>query len=45
MQESRHKHARDVCHGKRGTIHQGYREESGLADLLDHLRGICGSFW
>lgn len=27
MQESRHKLARDVCHGKRGTIHQAYREE------------------
>ncbi|WSN46573.1 Tn3 family transposase [Streptomyces sp. NBC_01296] len=26
MQESRHKPARDVCHGKRGTIHQAYRD-------------------
>lgn len=25
-QESRHKPARDVCHGKRGTIHQPYRD-------------------
>lgn len=26
VQESRHKLARDVCHGKRGTIHQAYRD-------------------
>ncbi|SER07884.1 Tn3 transposase DDE domain-containing protein [Streptomyces sp. yr375] len=26
MQESRHRLARDVCHGKRGTIHQAYRD-------------------
>lgn len=26
VQESRHRLARDVCHGKRGTIHQAYRE-------------------
>ncbi|GAA0418556.1 hypothetical protein GCM10010357_44880 [Streptomyces luteireticuli] len=24
VQESRHKPARDVCHGKRGTIHQAH---------------------
>jgi len=27
VQESRHKLARDVCHGKRGTIHQACRVE------------------
>ncbi len=32
VQESRHKLARDVCHGKRGTIHQAYRD--GMEDLL-----------
>ncbi|GGW71573.1 hypothetical protein FHS32_004185 [Streptomyces albaduncus] len=26
VQESRHKLARDVCHGRRGTIHQPYRD-------------------
>lgn len=26
VQESRYKPARDVCHGKRGTIHQAYRD-------------------
>ncbi|WSQ82048.1 transposase [Streptomyces sp. NBC_01213] len=26
VQESRHKLARDVCHGKRGTVHQAYRD-------------------
>ncbi|MEU9039015.1 Tn3 family transposase [Streptomyces sp. NPDC048352] len=31
VQESRHKLARDVCHGKRGTIHQAYRD--GMEDL------------
>jgi hypothetical protein len=30
VQESRHKLARDVCHGKRGTIHQAYRD--GMED-------------
>ncbi|WSC03464.1 transposase (plasmid) [Streptomyces scopuliridis] len=25
FQESRHKLARDICHGKKGTIHQPYR--------------------
>lgn len=30
LQESRHKLARDVCHGKRGTIHQAYRD--GMED-------------
>jgi TnpA family transposase len=32
VQESRHKPARDVCHGKRGTIHQAYRD--GMEDQL-----------
>jgi hypothetical protein len=32
VQESRHKLARDVCHGKRGTIHQAYRD--GMEDQL-----------
>ncbi len=35
MQESRHKPARDVCHGKRGTIHQAYRD--GTEDQLGAL--------
>ncbi len=30
VQESRHKLACDVCHGKRGTIHQAYRD--GMED-------------
>lgn len=32
MHESRHKLARDVCHGKRGTIHHAYRD--GMEDQL-----------
>ncbi len=32
---SRHKLARDVCHGKRGTIHQAYR--GGMEDQLGSL--------
>ncbi|WSU86688.1 transposase (plasmid) [Streptomyces globisporus] len=35
VQESRHKLARDVCHGKRGTIHQVYRD--GMEDQLGAL--------
>jgi hypothetical protein len=35
VQESRHKLARDVCHGKRGTIHQTYRD--GIEDRLGAL--------
>jgi TnpA family transposase len=35
VQESRHKLARDVCHGKRGTIHQAYRD--GMEDQLGAL--------
>lgn len=35
VQESRHKLARDVCHGKRGTIHQAYRD--GMEDQLGVL--------
>lgn len=35
VQESRHKLARDVCHGKRGTIHQAYRD--GVEDQLGTL--------
>ncbi|WP_371859294.1 Tn3 family transposase [Nocardia speluncae] len=35
MQESRHKLARDVCHGKRGTIHQAYRD--GVEDQFGAL--------
>jgi TnpA family transposase len=35
VQESRHKLARDVCHGKRGTIHQAYR--GGMEDQLGAL--------
>lgn len=35
VQESRHKLVRDVCHGKRGTIHQAYRD--GMEDQLGAL--------
>lgn len=35
VQESRHKLARDVCHGKRGTIHQAYRD--GMEDQIGAL--------
>ncbi len=35
VQESRHKLARDVCHGKRGTIHQVCRD--GMEDQLGAL--------
>ncbi len=35
VQESRHKQARDVCHGQRGTIHQAYRD--GMEDQLGAL--------
>lgn len=35
VQESRHKLARDVCHGKRGAIHQAYRD--GMEDQLGSL--------
>jgi TnpA family transposase len=35
VQESRHKLARDVCHGKPGTIHQAYRD--GMEDQLGAL--------
>jgi hypothetical protein len=35
VRESRHKLARDVCHGKRGTIHQAYRD--GMEDQLGAL--------
>ncbi|GAA0899537.1 hypothetical protein GCM10009574_084450 [Streptomyces asiaticus] len=35
VQESRHQLARDVCHGKRGTIHQAYRD--GMEDQLGAL--------
>jgi hypothetical protein len=35
VQESRHKLARDVCHGMHGTIHQAYRD--GMEDQLGAL--------
>lgn len=35
VQESRHTLARDICHGKRGTIHQAYRD--GMEDQLGSL--------
>ena len=35
VQESRHKLAREVCHGKRGTIHQACRD--GMEDQLGSL--------
>ncbi|MEV6607685.1 hypothetical protein [Kutzneria sp. NPDC051319] len=38
MEESRHKLVRDICHGKKGTIHQAYRD--GMEDWLGSL-GQC----
>lgn len=35
VQEPRHKLARDICHGKKGTIHQTYRD--GMEDQLGSL--------
>ncbi len=35
VQESRRKLARDICHGKKGTIHQAYRD--GMEDQLGAL--------
>jgi TnpA family transposase len=35
VQGSRHRLAHDVCHGKRGTIHQAYRE--GMEDQFGAL--------
>lgn len=35
VQESRHKLAREICHGKKGTIHQAYR--GGMEDQLSSL--------
>ncbi|MFH8631605.1 Tn3 family transposase [Streptomyces lydicus] len=35
VQEPRHKLARDICHGKKGTIHQAYRD--GMEDQLGSL--------
>jgi TnpA family transposase len=35
VQESRHSLARDICHGKKGTIHQAYRD--GMEDQLGSL--------
>lgn len=35
VQESRHTLARDICHGKKGTIHQAYRD--GMEDRLGAL--------
>lgn len=35
VHESRHKLARDICHGKKGTIHQAYRD--GMEDQLGSL--------
>ncbi|MFJ7271998.1 Tn3 family transposase [Streptomyces sp. NPDC099050] len=35
VQESRHKLAREICHGKKGTIHQAYRD--GMEDQLGAL--------
>ncbi len=32
VQESRHKLARDICHGKKDTIHQAYRD--GMEEQL-----------
>ncbi|MCX4548221.1 MULTISPECIES: Tn3 family transposase [unclassified Streptomyces] len=35
VQESRHNLARNICHGKKGTIHQAYRD--GMEDQLGSL--------
>lgn len=35
VQESRHMLARDICHGRKGTIHQAYRD--GMEDQLGAL--------
>ncbi|MGB8946635.1 MAG: Tn3 family transposase [Streptomyces sp.] len=35
VQESRHKLAREICHGKKGTIHQAHRD--GMEDQLGSL--------
>ena len=35
VQESRHNLARDICHGKKGTIHQAYRD--GMDDQSGSL--------
>ncbi|GGW72401.1 hypothetical protein FHS32_001600 [Streptomyces albaduncus] len=35
VQESRHELARDICHGKKGTLHQAYRD--GMEDQLGSL--------
>ncbi|GAB2495529.1 hypothetical protein GCM10027187_72970 [Streptosporangium sandarakinum] len=45
VQESRHKLARDICHGKKGTIHQAYRESSTRpwrSPGLTETPGSCG---
>jgi hypothetical protein len=42
-QESRHKLARDVCHGKRGTIHQAYRD--GMEDQLSAVNARTYPLW
>lgn len=42
VQESRHKLARDVCHGKRGTIHLAYRD--GMEDRLGSLGLVLNAF-
>ncbi|MEU6097302.1 hypothetical protein [Streptomyces sp. NPDC047079] len=41
VQESRRKLARDVCHGKRGTIHQAYRDGMRTTARLSPLRHRC----
>nr|WP_212765030.1 Tn3 family transposase [Streptomyces sp. I05A-00742] len=41
MLESRHKPARDVCHGKRGTIHQAYRDD--VEDQLGALGPVLNA--
>ncbi|GAA1229233.1 hypothetical protein GCM10009665_19590 [Kitasatospora nipponensis] len=37
-QESRHKLARDVCHGKRGTIYLAYRDGKYIDAAVAQLR-------
>lgn len=41
VQESRHKLARDICHGKRGAIHQTYRD--GTENQLGALGLVLSS--
>lgn len=41
VQESRQTLARDICHGKKGTIHQAYRQ--GMEDQLGSLSHVLNA--